>query len=572
MNLKKKVLATVGALAIGATTLVSVGTAQAAPASWTGPVPAKAGAFKGGTVTIQAQGDFEHIDPARNYVGGTLDFYRLFIRTLTQYRTVNGKTEIVPDVAADLGTTPDNGKTWTFKLRTNLKYEDGSKITCADMEYGIKRSYNDDILDGGPSYAKEFIENDYGYKGPYTTPNTELSGVACNAKGDEITFFLQVPVPYFPYVTTFGAFSPIPKAKDTKQNYDLKPLSSGPYKVDSYDRGKQLTLVRNAQWDAKTDPIRWNYPDKYIVKMGADQNVIEQSLIADSGEAKTSVSFDTNIVTNLSKVLGKSAYKSRLFSFQSAYNRYYTINVDTVKDLNVRKAIQCAFDFKSILLAAGGTTAGSYAQSTIAKIYKAAYRDFTVCERDITKKPEAQIAKAKEYLAKATNKKTTLRLAYRDRGLEPIRAAALQQSLTAAGFTVIMDKFPAAGFYTAVGKRGSNEPDIIQTSWAPDWGAASGIAYALFDGRTMSATDAKYNYSRGNFPDIQALFKKADVAAPAAQEKILGDIEQKLIQDKAAHVSVYFETSHMMAGSKIGGLQVDGGYSTLSVLGAYVKK
>ena len=42
MNLKKKALATVGALAIGATTFVTVGTAQAAPASWTGPVPAKA--------------------------------------------------------------------------------------------------------------------------------------------------------------------------------------------------------------------------------------------------------------------------------------------------------------------------------------------------------------------------------------------------------------------------------------------------------------------------------------------------------------------------------------------------
>jgi peptide/nickel transport system substrate-binding protein len=298
MNLKKKALATVGALAIGATTFVTVGTAQAAPASWTGPVPAKAGAVKGGTVTIQAQADFEHLDPARNYVGGTLDFYRLFTRTLTQYRTVNGKTELVPDVAADLGTSPDGGKTWTFALRTNLKYEDGSKITCADMEYGIKRSYNDDILDGGPTYAKDFIENTNNYKGPYTTPNTELSGVSCNTAGNEITFYLQQAIPYFPYVTTFGAFSPIPKAKDTKQNYDLKPVSSGPYKVESYERGKQLTLVRNAQWDAKTDPIRWNYPDKYIVKMGADQNVIEQSLIADSGEAKTSVSFDTNIVTS----------------------------------------------------------------------------------------------------------------------------------------------------------------------------------------------------------------------------------------------------------------------------------
>ena len=44
------------------------------------------------------------------------------------------------------------------------------------------------------------------------------------------------------------------------------------------------------------------------------------------------------------------------------------------------------------------------------------------------------------------------------------------------------------------------------------------------------------------------------------------------MQDKAAHVSVYFEKSNFMAGSKLGGLQVDGGYSTLRVLGAYVKK
>jgi len=124
MNLKKKGLAITSALALSASVIVTTSSAEAAtPASWNGPVPAKAGATKGGTVTIVTQGDFEHLDPARNYVGGTLDFYRLFVRTLTQYRTVNGKTELVPDVAADLGTTVDGGLTWTFKLRTNLKYK-----------------------------------------------------------------------------------------------------------------------------------------------------------------------------------------------------------------------------------------------------------------------------------------------------------------------------------------------------------------------------------------------------------------------------------------------------------------
>jgi len=573
MNLKKKGLAITGAVALSASLLVSINSAQAAPASWNGPVPAKAGATKGGTVTVVTQADFEHLDPARNYVGGTLDFYRLFIRTLTQYRTVNGKTELVPDLAADLGTTNDGGLSWTFKLRPNLKYEDGSKITCADLKYGTMRSYNDDILDGGTTYAKDFIDNPTNYKGPYTEPNADLYGVQCSAKGDEITYILTQPIPYFPYVTTFGSFTAIPKAKDTKQNYDNRPLSSGPYKIESYDRGKQLTLVRNSYWDAKTDPIRWNYPDKFVVKMGADQNVIEQMMIADSGEAKTSVSTDTNIVTNLSKVLNKPAYKDRLFNYLSPYNRYYTINVDTVKDLNVRKAIQCAFDFKSIVLAAGGTTAGQYANSTIPPSIKGAYRNFTVCDRDVAKNPEAQIAKAKAYLAKATDKKTTLRLAYRDKGVEPLRAAALEQALKAVGFKVIMDKYPGSGFYAAAAKRGGDkEPDITQTSWAFDWAAGSGIVYALFDGRTMSKDDAKSNHSRGNFPDIQKLFEKADQSAPAAQEKILGDIEQKLIQDKAAHVSVYFEVSHQMAGSKLGGIQVDGGWGDLSVIGAFVKK
>lgn len=572
MSLKKKALAVVGAVALASTTLLSAHAASAAETFATPVAPIK-GAVKGGTVTILAQGDFEHLDPARNYVGGTLDFYRLFTRTLTQYRTVNGKTDLVPDVAADLGTTKDGGKTWTFKLRTNLKYEDGKKITCADMKYGVMRSYNDDILDGGPTYAKDFIDNPTSYKGPYTEPGKDLPTVICSPKGDAITFKLAIPVPYFPYVTTFGAFSPIPKAKDTKQNYELRPLSSGPYKIESYSRGKELVLIRNDQWDAKTDPLRWNYPDEYRVIMGADQNVIEQSLISDSGNAKTSVSFDTNIITNLSKVLNVAKYKDRLFNFDSAYNRYYAINVDTVKDVNVRKAIQCAVDFKSILLAAGGTSAGSYANSTIPKSISAAYRNFNVCGRDVSKKPEAQLEQAKAFLAKATNPKTTLRLAYRDRGVEPLRAAALEQSLKAAGFTVIMDKYPSSDFYAPAAKRGvANEPDIIQTSWAFDWAAASGIVYALFDGRTMSPEDAKSNQSRGDFADLQKLFVKADTSATAAQEKILGDIEQSLIVDKAAHVSVYFETSHYMGGSKIGGLQVDGGYSTLSVLGAFVKK
>lgn len=91
MSLKKKTAAVVGAIAIASSALLSVNAASAATNNWNGPVAPIKGAVKGGTVNILAQSDFEHLDPARDYVGGTLDFSRLFVRTLVAFRTVNGK-------------------------------------------------------------------------------------------------------------------------------------------------------------------------------------------------------------------------------------------------------------------------------------------------------------------------------------------------------------------------------------------------------------------------------------------------------------------------------------------------
>ena len=89
--------------ALGLVAAIFVAPAHSATTSWNGPAPAIPGATKGGTLTILNQGDYEHLDPARNYVGGTLDFYRFFIRSLTNYRTMNGKLELLPDLAAEIG-------------------------------------------------------------------------------------------------------------------------------------------------------------------------------------------------------------------------------------------------------------------------------------------------------------------------------------------------------------------------------------------------------------------------------------------------------------------------------------
>ena len=89
----------------------------------------------------------------------------------------------------------------------------------------------------------------------------------------------------------------------------------------------------------------------------------------------------------------------------------------------------------------------------------------------------------------------------------------------------------------------------------------------------MSATDAKSNYSRQNDPAIQALFAATDVMTDVKKsDKALGDIEQKAIQDLATVVPVYMQIANSVFGSKVGGIQQDGGYGTTSAAAAYIKK
>ena len=39
--------------------------------------------------------------------------------------------QITPGLATDMGTVSDNGLTWTFHIKPNVKYEDGTVVTVA---------------------------------------------------------------------------------------------------------------------------------------------------------------------------------------------------------------------------------------------------------------------------------------------------------------------------------------------------------------------------------------------------------------------------------------------------------
>ena len=58
-------------------------------------------------------------------------------------------TTLVPDMATDLGTVTNGGKTWQFTLRDGMKWENGNPVTCEDVAYGVSRQFDVGLTQGG---------------------------------------------------------------------------------------------------------------------------------------------------------------------------------------------------------------------------------------------------------------------------------------------------------------------------------------------------------------------------------------------------------------------------------------
>ena len=95
-------------------------------------VSSKAGNKSGTIYYITNAQQLNHLDPQRVYTGEDLAFLNTYLyRTLVSYNPVAGKdsSKLVPDLATDIGTATDGGKTWSWTLKSGIKWSDGTDLT-----------------------------------------------------------------------------------------------------------------------------------------------------------------------------------------------------------------------------------------------------------------------------------------------------------------------------------------------------------------------------------------------------------------------------------------------------------
>ncbi|MFI1255441.1 ABC transporter substrate-binding protein [Streptomyces netropsis] len=502
---------------------------------------------KGGTLTVLSNQDFTHLDPARNWVMSEMDFgTRLLYRTLVTYKSAPGTpgNQLVPDLATDLGTPSNGARTWTFHLKKGVKYEDGSPVTARDVKYNVERSFSPD-LPGGADYAARYLSGAEGYRGP--AQGKHLDSVR-TPDDHTIVFELDKPFAEFPSATVMPTFAPVPQGQDKGPRYDNRPFSSGPYKIDSYDRGKKLVLVRNDKWDPKTDEVRKAHPDKLVVLMGLKANQIDDRMIASQGADASAVPWYALRPESAAKVLPRAEVRKRLLA--ESQNCTDMVQMHTGRapfdNVKVRRAVQYALDRDAVLTASGGP---AFNDPSTAYMPAAL---FGGKQPDTLKTPATgDVEKAKQLLKEAGKRdgfSTKITVSSGDKG----RAEAIQQSLAKAGIKVTIETVDPSAFYATIGDT-KNRTDMVYTGWCPDYPSGSTFLPFVFDGRFIKEKGNSGNHSL--FRDT-ATMKRMDEIAAMTDAKQAAQAWQRLDGDilaKAPAVPVLIRRWPLVLGTNIAG-------------------
>ncbi|MDX6198181.1 MAG: peptide/nickel transport system substrate-binding protein [Actinomycetota bacterium] len=536
-----------------------------------GPAYDVPGHTTGGVIHDLEDSDFSHLDPARIYVNNNQVLAEVVERQLNAYIQKDGKITLVGDLATNTGVTKDGGKTWTFTLRDGVKYDDGNPIKPSDIKYAVERGF-DAAYTEGPTYLYEWLAGKKGdfrkfYEGPYKGKELPDTVIKADDAAKTITFFFDQPRPDMPFASALTTTSPVQKAKDTKEKYDLNPQATGPYKISEHHVDKSLTLVKNTQWDPNTDPARHQYADSYVFEFGTDALGINKRLIAANGNDAAALSIiDTVVPEVLKQVDTTPEIKARTLTDLNSFVLVTNINNTRIKDVEIRKALLYAYPLFQTRQILGGASYGDFA-STVLSPTLPGYQSYDLYDQ--LKFPQGQPDKAKAILTAKGKVGMPIVYGYSNTPTGQQAAVAVKAAYEKAGFKLIAKPIDRKTFYDVIGKV-NNQFDMYGGGWGADWPSASTVIPPTLDGRKIA--DGSPNYEHFNDPEVNAEMDRIMLETDLVQAGKDWAALDKKIMEKVPYIPRYYNRTTQVIGPKIGGAYLSKIYGAPSLNGLYLKK
>ncbi len=461
-----------------------------------------------GVLVYAAGSEAAGLDPHVVLSGQGLRVFQNVYEALGRHRAGEKQIEApIEPALAESWTKSDDGLTYTFKLRSGVKFHDGTDFDAEAVKVNLERIRT---LNLGP--ASFFTAVD-------TVNVVDKSTVEVKLKTPNPLFEQYLPFTFM--------ISPTAIKKNTEgDDHATKWLSThavgtGPYTVESWDKGQQLVLAAFPDyWGG------WQGAHIQRIVMRVVPEAATQRLMLENGDAQMIDSVVASDVTDLSGKAGVQVVQSKGLRVDLlAMNQNYA----PLADPNVRQAIQYAFPYDEVIhVAYNGLAVPAIGPLSV---------DMPGSAKGTLEPLKQDLAKAKELLgqSKFPNGGFNLRLVYSPNLTEQKTAGLLlAEALKPFNITVDVQAMPFAQMIQAFGTYDeATSPHLAFLRASP---VTADPVLVLKQFLHSNFAGKLWNWSYYRNPEVDKLLDQAQGESNEAKRNELTAQAQKMAFDDAAYV------------------------------------
>lgn len=445
------------------------------------------GGANGGTLTVATADDVKSVDPAIAFDTWSTAVVHAITRRLVDY---DAEGKLIPDLAEKWETSAD-GKSYTFHLRADAKFDDGTPIQAEHFVHAIQRVQDPKTASSGSG----FYEN-----------------IAEIAAKDPQTLIVKLKAAEPTLLNVMGMTFAAPEKEGQSADH---PAASGPYKLDHFSPGSEVVLTRNPNDAKNTSKL-----EKIVVQLGVDQAL----------QLTRFTSSEVDLLPGIppaqyAQVMADPAEKQRVV--QGVVNQTWYFGLNTSKapwsNPKVRRAALLALDRNRHVQIAG---AGQLANGVLPP-HVPGYNP----ERKL---PDQNVEEAKRLVAEVGSvAKSTLWFASNEQNQR--HAEAIASDLQAVGIPVELRPLALSQFLTGYRK----DADCWYNGWYPDFPDAGNFLEPVLLGKNIGP--GKSNAARYNNPKFNTLLEQAHGTPLGPEREALYRQAEDLLVEDLPWIPLYFE-------------------------------
>ena len=464
---------------------------------------------------------------------------------------VDSNLTIIPCLAKTWEISPD-GKTYTFKLRTDVYFQDdplfangkGRKVNAKDFVYSFYRLIDPKVGSSGGWIFSDKVKD-------------SSSFIAIN----DSTFKIQLIRPFPPFMNLLTAqyCAVVPKEVVAHYGRDFRshPVGTGPFKFKYWKENEILVLVKNEHYWEKDGSVQLPYLDAVKVtfisdKQSAFMNFIKKDL---DYFDRVDGTYRDDILTKSGKMTSKYKGKFQLIKGPYLSTEYVGILVDPSKSIvqhsplrfkKVRQAINYAIDKPNLI---------KYLRNSIGTPATAGFVPAGMPGFDSTKVKgyHYEPARAAKLLAEAgyPNGKGMPEIKLNTSTNAKDLMEYIQAELAGIGIKVKVDVSPSASLRDLISK---NEVNFFRGSWTADY--PDGENYlAVFYSKNKVPFGPNYTGYFNNAFD--RLFEQSYYENDAKKRYLLYQKMDNMVMENASVVPIYYDEAVVMLQNNISGFPMN---------------